>query len=100
MRNGFVKETTPCAFKKDDTAMQMGVVTRKKRYWILTLNWAIKLLIWVQVVYGTMVLSSKIFLSLFMALEIAGRFLAGAVVCRIVLGFEMYGLQEVSKSHP
>lgn len=92
-----VQEMTPCAFKKSNTlnrAMTLGV---KKRCWILFLNWAIKFCVWVQVIYGTIVLSSVLFISLFTALEVVGRFLAGAVLCRVVLEFEMYGLREVSK---
>ncbi|KAH6861149.1 hypothetical protein BKA58DRAFT_405581 [Alternaria rosae] len=86
-------EVTPLAFSKNG----MG---RKKRdnlakgtqYWMLILDWAIRLLVWVQVLYGTMVLSSNLFMSLFTALEVVGRFLAGAMACRVVLQFEMYGL--------
>ncbi|KAF1851144.1 uncharacterized protein K460DRAFT_361901 [Cucurbitaria berberidis CBS 394.84] len=99
VRDWAVREMTPCAFKKGETVTRTEAVKKNKRYWLLFLNWAIKFLVWVQVIYGTIVLSSVLFLSLFTAMEVVGRFLAGAIVCRFVLEFEMYGLQEVSKLH-
>jgi len=65
---------------------------------MLFLDWMIRLLVLVQVFHETMVLSSELFMSLFAALEVAGRFLAGAMMCRVVLAFEMYGLRKVPKS--
>ena len=64
---------------------------------MLILNWSIKLLVWIQIIHGTIVLSSELFISLFTSLQVVGRFLSGAIVCRVVLEFEMYGLREVHK---
>lgn len=98
VREWLIRETTPLAFTKNGIGRKKrDDLAKGTRYWMLILDWAIRLLIWVQVLYGTMVLSSELFLSLFTALEVVGRFLAGAMVCRVVLEFEMYGLREVSK---
>jgi hypothetical protein len=99
VKNWFIQETTPHAFGKNETATQTEVLKKSTRYWMLGLNWAIKLMVWVQVVYGTIVLSGMLLVSVFVALQIVGRFLAGAIVCRVVVEFEMYGLREVSKLH-
>jgi hypothetical protein len=99
VKNWLVQETTPHAFRKNETATRPEVLKKSTRYWMVGLNWAIKLMVWVQVVYGTIVLSSVLFVSVFVALQIVGRFLAGAIVCRVVVEFEMYGLREVSKLH-
>jgi len=94
----FIREVTPLAFSGDGIGRKKREhIAKSTRYWMLVIDWAIRLLVWVQVIYGTMVLSSELFLSLFTALEVVGRFLAGAMVCRVVLEFEMYGWREVSK---
>jgi hypothetical protein len=98
LRSWLIKETTPCAFYRDGKRRKGKKLSKKTRYWMLAVDWAIRLLVWIQVIYGTMVLSSELFLSLFTALEVVGRFLAEAMVCRVVLEFEMYGLRQVSKS--
>ena len=98
LREWLIREVTPLAFSKNGIGRKKkDSLRRGTRYWMLILDWAVRLLVWVQVLYGTMVLSSELFLSLFTALEVVGRFLAGAIVCRVVLEFEMYGLREVSK---
>lgn len=97
VKYGLAQEAKPCAWKDAHTKAKVKL-TKKRRYWIMVLNWSINLLVWVQIIYGTIVLSSELFISLFTSLQVLGRFLSGAIVCRAVLEFEMYGLREISKS--
>lgn len=91
IRKWITQELTPCAFS--DNAVNRPIVL-KPSYSLLILNWMIKLLVWVDVIYGVIVLSSILFLSLFDTLEVIGKYLAGSAACRVVLAFEVYGLRE------
>jgi len=42
------------------------------------------------------VLSSMVFIELFNALTLISRFLCGALACRMVVAFELYGLRVAS----
>ncbi|KAK4040857.1 hypothetical protein C8A01DRAFT_45877 [Parachaetomium inaequale] len=51
-------------------------------------------------VFGTVALSSQIFISLGDVVPVIIRFICGTVVCRLILLFELHGLREVSSRSP
>jgi hypothetical protein len=62
-------ETTPCAYSE-----HVPLTDRiKPSYWLLVLQWAIKICVWAQVLYGVFVLSSTLFISLWRSLEVVGK---------------------------
>ena len=50
----------------------------------------------VVMVFGTVALSSQIFISMGDVVPIIGRFLAGTLVCRLVVLFELHGIREAN----
>ena len=87
------KELTPCAFATD-----IGPAIRLQNsatYQIL--NWLIKLLIWTDVIYGIIVLSTILFVPMWSAIWMIGLIFTGTLICRLILAFEMHGMQEVPK---
>jgi hypothetical protein len=92
-------ELTPCAFTAtaDVTTLPRKGLSTRTRYILLILHWLIRAGVWIDVIYGVIVFSSIMFLSLFNALEVIGKFLGGSVVCRVILAFEIYGLQVVAR---
>ncbi|KAH0543686.1 hypothetical protein FGG08_002001 [Glutinoglossum americanum] len=91
-----IQELTPCAFAKIADTQPAKL---KPSYRLLVLNWMIRIGVWVHVIYGTIVLSSILFISLFEALRLMSRFFVGTFACRIVIAFELYGLQVVSREN-
>jgi hypothetical protein len=51
-------------------------------------------------VFGTVALSSQIFISLGDVVPVIIRFICGTVVCRLILLFELHGLREASSQSP
>lgn len=51
------------------------------------------------VIYGTVSLSSQIFISLGDAVPIITRYLGGTIACRLVVRYEVYGLRYVSSQN-
>lgn len=96
MKRRALRELTPCAYATDLDA-RLAWPKFKHSYVLLFLNWSIKIGAYVHMLFGTIILSSVIFVPLWTSVEIVGRFLGGALLCRIVVAFEMYGLQIVSK---
>jgi hypothetical protein len=47
-------------------------------------------------VFGTVALSSQIFISLGDVVPVIARFMVGTMACRIILSFELYGLREAT----
>ena len=91
-----IQELTPCAFAK---IVDTQPAEFKPSYRLLVLNWMIRIGVWLHVIYGTIVLSSMLFISLFDALRLISRFLIGTFACRLVLAFELYGLRVVSRKN-
>jgi hypothetical protein len=91
-----IQELTPCAFAK---IVNTQPAEFKPSYRLLVLNWMIRIGVLLHVIYGTIVLSSMLFVSLFDALRLISRFLIGTIACRMVLAFELYGLRVVSREN-
>jgi hypothetical protein len=92
MKRVALGELTPCAFATDLNP-RLAWPEFEPGYVLLFLNWAVKIGSYVHILFGTIILSSVIFVPLWDTIEVVGRFLGGALLCRIVVGFEMYGLQ-------
>ncbi|KAF3004757.1 hypothetical protein E8E13_000728 [Curvularia kusanoi] len=81
-------EITPCAY-----LMNYKDVTRlAPSYRSLVFDWVVKISVWVHVMSGTIILSSTIFTNLFDTMRISGLLLGGTMLCRIIVAFELYGL--------
>ncbi|PVH99303.1 hypothetical protein DM02DRAFT_594589 [Periconia macrospinosa] len=87
-------ELTPCAFAKDIGSYEIKL---QNGWTYQILNWGIKLVIWADVIYGIIVLSSILFVPLWSAIWMVGLIFTGTLVCRLILAFEMHGLHEVPK---
>ncbi|KJJ30141.1 hypothetical protein AFLA70_121g002561 [Aspergillus flavus AF70] len=66
----------------------------EESYLFLLFSWCVSTGAVVHILYGTMVLSSLLFISVQDALALAGRFLASVVCCRAVLAYELAGLRQ------
>lgn len=86
-------EVTPCAFATDIDQIQ---IQNSPTYQIL--NWMIKLLIWTDVIYGILVLSTILFVPMWSAIWMIGLIFTGTLACRLILAFEMHGMREVPKA--
>lgn len=71
-------------------------VEKKGLLYIVVQYWA-EMASVVVFVFGTVALSSQIFISLGDVVPVIIRFLCGTVVCRLILLFELHGLREVSR---
>ena len=90
------QELTPCAFAK---IVDTQPTEFKPSYRLLVLNWMIRIGILLHLIYGTIVLSSMVFIELFDALKLISRFLCGTLACRMVVAFELYGSRIVSREN-
>ncbi|RAQ41716.1 hypothetical protein AFGD_001103 [Aspergillus flavus] len=66
----------------------------EESYLFLLFSWCVSTGAVVHILYGTMVLSSLLLISVQDALALAGRFLASVVCCRAVLAYELAGLRQ------
>jgi len=57
-------------------------------------NWLTSLFTLVHILYGTMVFSSILFVSSKDAVVVVSRFLASALVCRVILSLELSQMQK------
>ena len=88
----FKDELTPCAFGRP---LELRRDKRKTRL-LLVLTVATSLLTWCHILYATVSLSSQIFISLGDVIPIIARICASGVVCRGILVFELFGMNEVA----
>ncbi|KAH7114218.1 hypothetical protein B0J11DRAFT_572277 [Dendryphion nanum] len=99
LRTQLIHEFTPSVFRTDvDPADHPLYKPKPKqrskiRYWTFLLNYLIKLCVCFHAIYGTIVLSSILFLSLFDTIEVIGYYLGATVLCHLILGFEIYGMR-------
>ncbi|KAF1995336.1 hypothetical protein P154DRAFT_346501 [Amniculicola lignicola CBS 123094] len=100
---GIAHELQPCAYQPfldlQDKVNVKPATSRDltRRYLILALSWAIKIFIWVQVLYGIFIFSSTMYVTLWTSLGLVSRFMGGSLACRLVLEFELYGAGYISK---
>ncbi|KAH7025841.1 uncharacterized protein B0I36DRAFT_386229 [Microdochium trichocladiopsis] len=83
------REFTPMAYA-DPVILQH----RKHGYLYLFLGYAISVSAAAHVLYGTLILSSLVFISLADAVGIVWRFGANTIICRVLLGYEMMAMRE------
>ena len=88
IRYWWASEVTPCANHE-----KPEMVVADEAFGVLFLNWTTTLLGLVHVVFGTLVLSSLLFISIIFSLYVVLRFLASALVCRSIVAFEISGLR-------
>jgi hypothetical protein len=91
IRNFIGGALQPCAYgrplllrEKDDT------------YFHVIVAWLVNLGIVVVFIYATVALSSQAFISLGDIVPVIARFLAGTLICRAILMYELHGLREVT----
>ncbi|OGM51134.1 hypothetical protein ABOM_000332 [Aspergillus bombycis] len=89
-RSYFVREITPSLY----ATPAPDVDEIEESYLFLLVSWCVSTGAVVHILYGTMVLSSLLFISVEDALANVGRFLASVVCCRAVLAYELAGLRQ------
>lgn len=65
----------------------------EKSYRFIFLDWVLSHGVIIQIIFGTMVLSSTTLMSVPDAFRIVGRYAASAILCRLILMYELYGLR-------
>ena len=61
----------------------------------ICLNWAAVMLAYAHWIFGTLVFSSTLFIGTLDALGVIARYLASALVCRMILLVELAGIRDV-----
>ncbi|KAB8226089.1 hypothetical protein BDV33DRAFT_186886 [Aspergillus novoparasiticus] len=89
-RRYLIREITPSLYSTPPP----DVDEIEESYLFLLFSWCVSTGAVVHILYGTMVLSSLLFISVEDALANAGRFLASVVCCRAVLAYELAGLRQ------
>ena len=89
-RRYLIREITPSLYSTPPP----DVDEIEESYLFLLFSWCVSTGAVVHILYGTMVLSSLLFISVQDALALAGRFLASVVCCRAVLAYELAGLRQ------
>ncbi|KAF7594438.1 hypothetical protein BBP40_009260 [Aspergillus hancockii] len=83
------RELTPSQYSEPP-----GIEEIEESYLFLFFSWCTSTGTVIHILYGTMVLSSLLSISVEDALAMAGRYLASVVCCRIVLVYELAGLRQ------
>ena len=68
---------------------------RPENNWFLLFSWLTSTGIVLHIIYGTLALSSMLFISNRDAVGVVGRFLGSTLVCRAILTYEMRGIRRV-----
>lgn len=84
-------EFTPCAEQTPTL-----VVWKQETILFLLMSWCTTTLTVVHIVYGVLMLSSLLFISVEDALSVVGRYLISALICRALLAFELRGMSKSS----
>lgn len=91
-RLGFIRrEFTPCA--KGDPLL---LTKTNKRFLSILVHYLACMASITTFVFGSVALSSQIFISLADVIAVIARFMVSNIVCRIVLSFELHGIREVT----
>ena len=88
-RSGFSNEITPCANHLKPTP-----ITTDEPKTVLALNYLASFLALIHIVFGTLIFSSLLFVSITRAIYIMCRLILSALVCRTVMSFEIAGLRD------
>ncbi|KAL2060988.1 hypothetical protein VTL71DRAFT_9040 [Oculimacula yallundae] len=85
-------ELSPCRAQA-----QLHVGWKPESYIFVFLGWATTMLTILHIMFGTFWFSSLLFVSAADALGITGRFMVSAVICRLVLKYELAGMRETTE---
>ena len=81
-------ETKPCANHAGST-----FCLKEESYHFLFLDWLLSHGAIIQIIFGTLVLSATTLIGVSDAFTMTGRYAASAIVCRLILMYELYGLR-------
>ena len=68
-------------------------VLKEESYRFIFSDWVLSHGAIIQIIFGTMVLSSSTLINVPDAFRIAGRYAASAIICRLIVMYELYGLR-------
>ncbi|KAL8635387.1 MAG: hypothetical protein Q9228_007116 [Teloschistes exilis] len=71
----------------------ISYVLKKESYLYLFLEWVLSHGAIIQIIFGTLVLSASTLIDTFDAFRIVGRYAASAILCRLILMYELYGMR-------
>jgi hypothetical protein len=84
-------------FKLLSRKTQLCIEIRRESLLFLGIYWFTTLLTVCHIIYGTILFSSMLFISVLDAISVIGRLMASVIVCRIVLSYELVNLQSIVK---
>ncbi|KAL8869900.1 MAG: hypothetical protein Q9174_003923 [Haloplaca sp. 1 TL-2023] len=87
-RSWISSETRHCA---SHSGITYGV--KEDTYLSLFLDWILSHGAIIQIIFGTLVLSATTLISTPDAMKVVGRYAASAILCRLILMYELYGLR-------
>jgi hypothetical protein len=94
IREYVVREFIPCVYHPVPK-----VELNTETYLFLSISWFTSICTVFHIIYGTMVLSSSLFISTQDAVLVAVRYFASAICCRALLAYELAGLRQTYASH-
>lgn len=73
---------------------KLKLVVKDRTAWFVFCTWITSIGTVAHIIYGTLIFSSILFVSTSDAVKIVARFVASTVVCRVILVFEITGMQQ------
>ncbi|RYP43238.1 hypothetical protein DL770_011776 [Monosporascus sp. CRB-9-2] len=94
-------ELKPCVFGRPLSIEKQKIKKQgNEELWhhlrLLISTWLLFMGVWCYVIYGTVALSSQLFISLGDVCPIIARFVGGSIACRMVLIFELYAIRHIT----
>ncbi|KAF1810847.1 hypothetical protein P152DRAFT_460138 [Eremomyces bilateralis CBS 781.70] len=84
-------------FKLQARQTRLCIEIRRESLLFLAIYWFTTLLTVCHIVYGTILFSSMLFISVEDAISVIARLMGSVIVCRIVLSYELVNLQSIVK---
>jgi hypothetical protein len=82
------QEATPCAAQEIPETLKEA-----DGFAVVSLQWLASGVGYVHILFGTLVLSSLLFIGVIQALSVEAQYIGSALVCRLIIMFELAGLR-------
>ncbi|KAJ6788140.1 hypothetical protein PWT90_10185 [Aphanocladium album] len=96
--DGVVPKFILCEFTPSALQPPRDLEWRNEHVWFYGLTWLLNLVTIIQILFGTLILSSLLFFTVRDAALVLGRYTASAIICRAILRFELAGCREANLS--
>lgn len=95
-RRGAVPSWVPDEFIPSAFQPPSRLEWRKEHVWFYGLTWLLSIATIIQILFGTLILSSLLFFTVRDAVLVVGRYAASSIVCRSIVRFELAGMKEAT----